>query len=264
MRSCDSERPRCDRTRKIEKRRGFTLVELLVVIGIITILVGLLLPVLAKVRDAALTTQCMSNLRQEGVAVNQYVNDSHGFLPPYLLAGNYTATNAPYIFQYLPQIYQTANAATWVCPADDLQLIMGPGPIPGPPANERGPYPEVYSGRLDIFYSYALNWDEPLSQSLLYPATSPYFNPGLAMKVKQSASFMFLLETHQDGLLEYNSQNNWFRFSHQRNTAMNVLCLDGHVDTLKASEMLPSVTSWTSQMRALWFGRPDTADQMLF
>lgn len=49
---------------------------LLFVIGIIAVLIGVLLPVISRARDAALTTQCASNLR-DGLAVNQYLSDNH-------------------------------------------------------------------------------------------------------------------------------------------------------------------------------------------
>jgi hypothetical protein len=65
-----------------------------------------------------------SNLRQDVLAVNQY-RDNHGYLPPYIQAGIFSLPSHPYIFQYLPSLYQTANAATWVCPSDSHSLASG-------------------------------------------------------------------------------------------------------------------------------------------
>jgi prepilin-type N-terminal cleavage/methylation domain-containing protein/prepilin-type processing-associated H-X9-DG protein len=64
-------------------RRGFTLVELLVVIGIIALLISILLPALNRARESGMKVQCLSNIRQVGIVFTMYINQSKGRLPPY-------------------------------------------------------------------------------------------------------------------------------------------------------------------------------------
>ena len=76
-----ADRRRADRRRADRRRAGFTLVELLVVVGIIALLIGLLLPALGKAREQSRRTNCLANLRTIGQGLYMYANAHRDRLP---------------------------------------------------------------------------------------------------------------------------------------------------------------------------------------
>jgi prepilin-type N-terminal cleavage/methylation domain-containing protein/prepilin-type processing-associated H-X9-DG protein len=131
------------------RRRGFTLIELLVVIAIIVILIGLLLPAVQKVREAAATIQCRNNLHQLAIAVHSY-HDAAGFFPVNAGPGNSFNPNSPYCWSWLarilPYVEQNNLYVTCGIPTSTMAQAASAGGLSTPVKVFLCPADQAYNG----------------------------------------------------------------------------------------------------------------------
>jgi prepilin-type N-terminal cleavage/methylation domain-containing protein len=111
----------------MKPKRAFTLLELLVVIGILTVLAALLLPALGRGKEAARATACLSNLHQIGVALQVYVSENQNRLPVMFdwSADSSANTNGPSMNQTLGR--ETGNTNVFRCPSDRVGIFEATG-----------------------------------------------------------------------------------------------------------------------------------------
>jgi prepilin-type processing-associated H-X9-DG protein/prepilin-type N-terminal cleavage/methylation domain-containing protein len=231
--------------------KGFTLVELLVVIGIISVLIAMLLPALNKVRQQARTLVCASNMRQIGQMFAMYVDENRGWLPPlnwkhdldpsipnhnsygmvhclgpYMGHPEWSGISmvSPYIFLFDARAKEAFRRSVFVCPDYN------------PTGYTIQPYLSGVAESGYLISTSATAQDHTLPRKL-------------AKARRPASSLIHVADSYQDYVLKDRTKllaggRNFDIHRHNNGKAANVLFLDGHVNTFLASYIKANVTQF--------------------
>ncbi|MFK7883422.1 MAG: type II secretion system protein [Phycisphaerales bacterium] len=206
-------------------RPAFTLIELLVTIGVIAVLIGILLPMLAFARNAAKESKCLSNARQITIALNAFSASNRSRLPE-----NRTLITSNTYITWRAQLVNDGSLPTpevWQCP-----LHKDPGP-----RGEQGYSEGSIRCAGDVTASYAINghilWRRGLTDQTAKRADTIINRPSHTILLAETNRFLADLRASDPIIANYyNEQPGPYAYWHRGNTGTYAF-LDGHVERIK-------------------------------
>ena len=208
--------------------RGFTLIEILVVVAIIIILAAILLPSIFRAKDSVIQTKCASNLRQIGLAFSMYTQDNDDTLP---MGAYMTNTLTPPVVVVPTPLQGQPYRITWRDILTNCQYIKTYEIYVCPAAPNH-----------DYQYSYGVNrwivpWCDPDHQTVVKIDSIPYPTNTALVSEKKGYDWPIFLPLQEEAI------NPFYRPMDPRHAnRLNLLFLDGHVKSVGVGDLISSST----------------------